>query len=299
MEGPLHRLALIGGCAALMTAAAVLPGQTQHTGEALQASTTVGIDANPSGNSATSLGDIDQCVSVATGTTFDIDIFVTDVNDLAGWQAAFIYDPSVVIVADAKLDLFLTADPGSRITDLSEPRPDQDGLYAFAAIDLIQPEGESGSGVLATVSLQAMASGASTLALERVILGNSSANPIGDIDGDQFFDGPVYSAQVAVDQSCLVAPPPTPTAEPTLIPRPTPTATPVILATPTPTLPATQVARPPSPTPAGQLTPTPLPHEGEEGDTFPWALVAAASAGGVAAALALGLALRHLLRSSR
>ncbi|MDP2949738.1 MAG: cohesin domain-containing protein [Chloroflexota bacterium] len=296
LQGALRSLALIGACLALLALVSSPAAQTRQAGAAFQVSTAVGIDANPSGNSATSLGDIDDCVSVASGTTLEVDIFVADVSDLAGWQATLNYDPSVLVLTDAKVDLFLAADPGSRITDLSEPLPDEDGLYSFAVVDLIQPQGESGSGVLARAFLEAKEAGASTLTLDGIILGTSAAEPIGDIDGDQLFDGAVHNAQVAVDQSCPVVALPIPTAEPALTASPTAVETPLALATPSPTLPPTQPASPSPGTPAAQLTPAPLPPEGAEGGGFPWAVVAAASASGVAAAVVLGLALRRLLR---
>jgi len=54
----------------------------------------VGVDAEPDGNTATSLRVIDQCVSVAKDDTFSVDVFVTDVTNLLAWEAYFSFDSS-------------------------------------------------------------------------------------------------------------------------------------------------------------------------------------------------------------
>ena len=44
---------------------------------------TIGVDTDPTGNSATSLGSIDWCrVIDGVGETFDIDVFITDITDI-------------------------------------------------------------------------------------------------------------------------------------------------------------------------------------------------------------------------
>jgi len=255
----------------------------------------VGIDADPSGNTATSLGVIDDCLSVASGSTFDVDIFVTDVNDLGGWQATFTYNPSVVVLVDAKLDLFLATDPDSNITDLSDFPPDSDGQFLFAVGDLREKGGEDGSGVLARVTLEAVGSGAASLDLREIVLADWSGNIIGDVDGNDFFDGPVHSAQVAVDQNCVSEPLPTETATPEVIASPPAAETLATPAAPSPT-PAATV---PATEPAGPSQSTLAPSEpAEDGDGFPWAIAGAAGAG-AGVLLALAVLGWRLLRSGR
>jgi len=257
-------------------------GSSQQVGRAGQVPTAVGIDADPAGNDATSLGAIDDCLSVASGSTFDVDIFVTDVNELAGWQATFIYDPSVVILTDAKVDLFLATDPNSSITNLSEYMPDSDGQYLFAVGDLRQREGgEDGSGVLARVTLEAVGAGATGLDLWDVVLADWSGNIIGNVDGDDFFNGPVLNAQVAVDQDCVSEPLPMRTATPEVTASPpaaeTPATPAVTTAAPSPTPAATALATPVEPSPVVPAASEPA----EGGDGFPWAIAVGAGAGGV------------------
>ena len=60
---------------------------------------TLGIDADPTqspANTATSLGSLEACRTVASGQQFTIDVFVTSVADLLGWATTIQYDPAVV-----------------------------------------------------------------------------------------------------------------------------------------------------------------------------------------------------------
>src|SRR4030042_1222981 len=75
-----------------------LPGVAPALGQGV---TTLGVDADPTQsppNTATSLGSIESCVSVATNDTFDIAIFITDVVDLLSWETYLQYDGSVARV---------------------------------------------------------------------------------------------------------------------------------------------------------------------------------------------------------
>jgi hypothetical protein len=257
-------------------------GSSPQVSRASQVPPAMGIDADPTGNEATSLGEIDLCVSVATGESFDVDIFVADVVDLKGWQVTFRYEASVLRVAESDVQFFLTGEPG-RLFNLSDPAPDQDGSYGFAVADMTPGGAYSGSGVLARVTLEAVGTGGSFLTLDGIILGNPAAMPLGDVDGDGSFDGAVGHAQVWVDEPCP-SPLPTPT------PRPTPTERPA--ETPpsaaSPTSPAATV-EPVETTPAS-------PSEGGDNGGFPWAIVCGAGAGAVVVALALAFAGRRLLR---
>ena len=296
------RIMVVSVCLGLVAVLGPPLGPPQHVGRASQVATAVGIDADPAGNAATSLGEIDACVSVAAGQTFDVDIVVADVSDLAGWEALFTYDPSVLAVVEVNPELFLAAVEGSQVVDLSsEAEP---GSYRFAVGDLSTTMGESGSGVVARVSLRATAAGASPLALEGVVLANSEAKAMGDIDGDSYFDGPVSGAQVWVDEPCP-SPLPTLTSPPPATgPAPTATAPPATLATATSTA---MAASPTGETPSPARTGSPVPPAtgGEQGFSsteedggFPWAVVGGV-AGGVAAVVVLALVFGWRLRRAR
>jgi len=244
---------------ALVLAVALLatwPGTPSKGKETMaQAAVAIGVDADPAGNTATSLGPIDSCRSVSTGETFQVDIVITDVVDLLAWDAYFVYDTPVVNIAEPPVIMFQDANPGSNVFDLSEALPDIDGLYEVAAADLAEPPAaDSGWGVLARLTLKAVGPGVSQASLPLVdvnkdgtidfgpVLRNLQDETVGDTDGDGFFDGVVYNAQIVVDGDCpadapvrTVTPPPSPTTElPSASPTPAPGTPPAVAQTQTP-----------------------------------------------------------------
>ena len=292
MRGLFPRVVLVGACLGLVAVLGPIFGLAQQVGRASQASTAVGVDADPTGNSATSLGKIDACVSVGAGQTFDVDIIVTDVADLAGWEVQFKYDASVLQVATTNVELFLAAAEAGRMLNLSQPVPGQPGNYRFIVADMTPGAagGHSGSGALARVTLVAVATGTSFLTLDGVELGSLEAVPIGDVNGDGEFDGPIGYAQVWVGEPC-------PSSLPTAVPTPSPTVRPQATA-------ASPAAPSPTPTTAKPASPTAVPTsgqstEGEGNGGFPWAVACGAAAAAVVAALAAGLAFRWLQRRAR
>jgi hypothetical protein len=242
-------------------------------GETTQASPTLslGVDADPTGNTATSLGTIQSCRQVNVGDTFDIDIWVTDVADLGAFTAWFTYDYTILETTEQQIKpFFLGSSPGSSVFDFSDLHTAN--LAFLAGFDLNDTAVESGSGVLCRLTLHAVGPGISPITLEKSAsskvpklvdaFGNSLGPTTGesDNDGDGLygedpvdgtdndsdgkvdedppdgaFDGPILNGQIAVGQACP-APTPTPTtsaASPT--PTPTPTSTPTASPTPTPT----------------------------------------------------------------
>jgi hypothetical protein len=200
----------------------------------------IGIDADPTGNSATAIGPTDACRSVVVGDTLQVDVTIQEVPDLAGFEARLLYDPSVLKATAVDYNYFLAA--AGTVVDVGETPPDTDGSLHMGAAVLPLPETDSGGeGVLARITFQAIASGECDLDLSEVKLADSNAQPIGDTDQDDDFDGPVSKGQIAVNQPC-----------PTSIPAATPAVTP----TPTPTttvVPAAPVEAPP-PTGVGSLS---------------------------------------------
>ena len=173
------------------------------------------VDARPESNGPTEAGPINGCVSVTSGESFDIDITISDVEELLAWEIYFEYDPSVVEIVDRDVRLFQAANRGSAVYDVSERLPDDDGLYRLAAADIADPPSpDSGSGALARLTLRAIAPGTSTAAITLFdvdgdgkpdlgpFLRNTDGDPIGDADGDAFFDGAGASATIAVDADC-------------------------------------------------------------------------------------------------
>ena len=165
--------------------------------------TTVGIDADPKGNTATSLDAIDGCVSVSTGESFDIDVFVADVSELFGWDATFNYNGSVVHVLSSDAQLFQASNPGSQVVNFSsDSLPDTDGTYTLGVGEMAKASADSGSGVLLRLTLEAAAAGSSKVSLTGVKLRDMQGAYIDDANGDQFFDGPLLEAEIRVDEAC-------------------------------------------------------------------------------------------------
>jgi hypothetical protein len=267
--------------------AGVAFGQTQEESQASQVQTWVGIDADPAGNTATALGPIDGCVSVASGQTVTVDLFIIDVQGLAGWQGSLTYDNSVVTILDLDAHLFLAANPSSQVVNLSpDSLPDTDGEYRPLVADLGDKTGESGEGVLARLTLQAVGSGRSALALSDLILADPQVNYIGDTNGDSYFDGPVTGAEIRVDEAC-------PSATP--LSKPTPAA-PLEVTPPATATPPLATATPPpgvaSPAAAG------LPKE-DGGNGVPWVLIGGVGGGAALAVLLLVFGYLRVLRRAR
>lgn len=248
-----------GLLAGVVFALAALAGGLLARGySAAQEAVTIGVDVDPTGNTATSLGPIDSCISVSSGETFQVDLFVTDVRDLLAWEAYFTYDMAIVNIVSRDVMMFQAANAGSNVFDVSEGLPDIDGQYGVAAADIaLPPAPDSGSGVLARLTLKAVGTGVSPASLPLIdwnedgtidlgpFLNAVEAIPIGDIDGDGFFDGPFSNAQIAVDTACPGA---TPVATPTTAP-----------ASPSPVAPTTPIIETPgiSPTPETPAIATP------------------------------------------
>jgi hypothetical protein len=212
-QGTLTRLLIVAG---LLGALSLLYGG--GVGQASPAAS-LGIDADPDGNTATSLGSIDDCLSVAVGATFNIDVFITDAEDLQVWHAFVRYDPSVVNITDRDVEMFLDAAPGSDVRDYSYGDPGLSGAYDLLASDVADdPPHESGSGVLARLTLTAVGPGLTAVAIEDPVLWGY---PLHLITVDS-----VANAWVAVGEECPGEAPPTPTPTPTPVPTPTPTPTP-------------------------------------------------------------------------
>ena len=275
----------------------------------------IGVDADASGNTATTLNTIDSCVSVKNGDTFQVDVFVTDVSDLLAWEIYFRYDPSVVTIVDRDAQMFLAGNPGSEVFDASEPLPDGGGLYRLAAVDLAIPHSpDSGSGVLARLTLEAVARGASPAEIARIdddgngtvdagpLLTDAAGNPIAPSDPAGYFAGPIANATIAVESPCPEATPaPSPTAATTPSPTESPSPEPTLTSSPaagaaSPTVTPT-VARTTTPTIAATSTATPNGDNDNDDGGPPW--VIAFMAVGLVGALALIAGATIFLRARR
>ncbi len=196
----------------------------------------VGVDADSAGNTATSLGDLQHCRRVEVNDAFQIDVYGVDIPGVVGFEFTVNYDPTILEVTAAKTEFLLAANQGSQIVDFTDdPTQDgndadqipdgHDGSFTVAATDFGPAADESGSGVLAAISLRALANGVSTLALSNVKLLRTGANgsiiPVEPIGYSEYFVGTGANANIGVGEGCtpplpttLEAPTPAPTSSP-------------------------------------------------------------------------------------
>jgi hypothetical protein len=203
--------------AVLLGVIAMWPGQPSGVAGA----TVIGVDANPSGNSANALGTREACVEVDVGEDFDVDVYIEGANDLKAWELYFGFDPALVSLRDPASDLAFLVPP-----DFQQEVPDANWLFVGA---VTTGPGVNGEGVLGRIHLHAKSQGVSEASVRTV-----PAPPyLSTTSGATSHLNPIINAQIAIGQSCAGAPtlPPTPTAPPTLPPTPSPTPT----QAPTPT----------------------------------------------------------------
>lgn len=170
------------------------------------AATVLGIDADPSAapaNTATSLGSIETCVSITSGSTFEVDVFVDAIpagRNLAGFDYFLNFDSSKLQVNQADHNMLLASQPGSDVFNAGErTMPDTDGTLQVVSVDMggaASAEPAGSRGVLARYQLQAVGSGISRLSLEPTpsYFAESTA---ARYDPDQ-----VLEATIAIDEPC-------------------------------------------------------------------------------------------------
>ena len=262
-----------------------------------------GIDVDSSGNTATSLGTIDRCISVEQGASFDVDVFLDSIpspHNLGGFEYTLRYDSTKLQVdaTDHGAGTSLIASrPDSGGLDLGEcspqgsPCPYTDGSLWASVTDVsgqTSAEGPGELGVLGRYRLTVIAGAGSLTYLELTDFTFAGYEPgvtnwTSEIE--QVWDGdwsPQYGI-IAIDEPC-----------PVFTPGPTPTGTPTAAVTAAVT--STQA---PTPTPPGAATPTvPTPSAG--GSTsgpwdMPWIAVYAV-VGAAVVLLVGGLALSRTRR---
>jgi hypothetical protein len=131
------------------------------------------IDPDSSGNSATALGTIENCVEITIPTpTFDntsdynVDIVAFgDTQAPVDYYTELVYDPTKVHIADPGTDDLIKM-PGA--LSLSDERPGSDGAHFFGALYVFGDSGTPGDGTLARVGLDIGGSGLVTFTLSEL-----------------------------------------------------------------------------------------------------------------------------------
>jgi len=259
----------------LLCLAALVAGLALATSAGAQSGDTIkiiAIDADISGNTATSLGPLNACTRVEPGGSVTLDLVVDAVpasRGIIGYQFNITYDPAILELTAADNEFLLGANGAyAPFEGLSEPLPDSDGDYLIIMADIASDVEtgasiESGPGVIARLTFKARAPGVSAVAprfdppefYPAVI---DTQNTTIGVDS-------VAGALVAVGQECPVPPDSTPAASPVppieqyLGLEPTVAATPGPGGEPSPGASASPGASPAS-SPAAGASPTPTPH---------------------------------------
>lgn len=184
-----------------------------------QSQVQIGIDVVSDGSGQANSNSVDACTPVSSGDSIHIDIYIRNVTDLIAWEAYLHFEEDKLAFVSADPKLFLQNEPGSKLLTLSEALPR--GRHFIGAADSSAAT-ESGSGVLARVTLKATASGLARVDLPTQdvdgdgqfeigpILTTTGGSHPGDTNGDGVFDGPLAPALIAIDTSCSGAPTPGP-----------------------------------------------------------------------------------------
>lgn len=132
----------------------------------------VAVDADTTGNAATTLGPLNSCVRAEPGATVSVDLVVDSVpadRGIIGFQISVRYDPAILTLTAVNNE-FLLAAKGTYepFEGLSDPLPDSTGDYKVLVADLASNPPtdniESGPGVLSRLTFTARAAGVSTVA---------------------------------------------------------------------------------------------------------------------------------------
>ena len=108
----------------------------------------------------------EQTAYVSAGP-FTIDVAISNVVNLGGFQFTLVFSPTIVHVATVELSSFLGS-TGRNVSPLGPHINNEAGTVTFGALSFGEPAGPNGSDVLATVSFSPQAVGESNLLLQNV-----------------------------------------------------------------------------------------------------------------------------------
>ena len=121
---------------------------------------------------------------ITPGSTLTLDVLVDDADDLGGWEAVLSFDASRIALVGASEGAFLGT--SGRTTEfMSMEDASFPGLVAIGGYSHDTASGVNGSGVLAHIQVQALATGETTLSLNDLRL----ARPDGEIVNPQLVEG--------------------------------------------------------------------------------------------------------------
>ncbi len=206
--------------------AVVITSSSSPTNAAVWVDT--GLDLDPAGNSALELGTIESCRSVASGSTFEVDVWVKGIppassqgtDSIVGTSYNLHFDPAVLRATAVNFEDFMIA-TGDHIpfiwidgdatdnSSVKDPLPATTGNLRAEFADLSQIY-ESGNGVMSRVTLEAIGPGTTELILQDDLYDNYPSPSILEIGGNLHFANLVSNAIVVVDGDCSQVTPPPP-----------------------------------------------------------------------------------------
>ena len=129
---------------------------------------TVGIDANPSGNTLTHVDSVDNSLVVSPGSTFTIDIVIDEVDPsdgISGFEGGLTYNwLNFHVVSIDSGSIIYSSPPSSPTSVIDSYTPD--GFFSFFMGDF-STNYESGEGVLARITMKCDLSGSTSLDIQQ------------------------------------------------------------------------------------------------------------------------------------
>ena len=169
-----------------------------------------GIDANPEGNGANTLGPADTCRSVQPGEAFEVDIYVKGVpspESLGGFGYNLHFDPALLRVTAINNKFIIDTDTPFQLVDgdylagtNGDPLPATTGNMR---LDYGRFGGApiSGDGVASRVTLEALTAGRSELVLADDLEGGNAPG-VYTPDGRRYAVGQLQNAIVEIGTTC-------------------------------------------------------------------------------------------------
>ncbi len=233
-----------------------------------QSTETIGIvsmDADITGNTATSLGPLNACTRAEPGSSVTLDLVVDAVpasRPFIAYQITIEFDSDLLTLTTMDNEFLLGVNgPFEPFEGLSDPLPDTDGEFTMIVADLSELENaESGKGVLTRLTFTAQGSGLGTVA--PVFNPPDEYPALIDVQNTTIGVDSIGAASVAVGRDCEVPIEATPVIQelPPLDQIPG-LATPAPISTPTP------VGQTPEPTASGDAGTTTATPSGSQGPT--------------------------------
>ncbi|MEX0682424.1 MAG: cohesin domain-containing protein [Dehalococcoidia bacterium] len=186
-----------------------------HGDASAQSGPALRIDPDPTGNRRDSPGELNECRAVGVGEEFKVDLIIEDAEALVAFQIPIDFNGALLKITDREIQtMFLAANEGSNVIDLSSRLPSPPP-YTVSGVEIGDPgTADSGSGVLARLTLRAESAGTATLEFARrdfnadggfdlgPYLKNEDAEAIGDEDDDTYFDGEMSGARIEIGGEC-------------------------------------------------------------------------------------------------